>query len=139
MFPSELDAVDELAQEHYGLPLMQLPIGKAVTALRALAVDCIINDPKTAVIDAEDHSVVVTSSMDGPEAVETTFLKHFDESVPHSLRTSGRLVIDVISMADRGLMDAEPVQTYEIHSQARRAALNEVGALLHSYGERLVH
>jgi hypothetical protein len=59
--------------------------------------------------------------------------------VVQSLQTTGRLVIDVISMADRGHFDAVPSETYEIHSQARRQALGQVHDVLNDYAQTMAH
>ena len=109
LFQYEYHAFDDVAQYEYSEKLNGLTIGKAARILLANAVAPLIEISQTApntpeAIDAEL----------GVLAIETDLL--------HSIKNTGRILIDIMANDDDGQPDAKPVDTIEIIGDAWRAS-----------------
>lgn len=126
---SELEALNEVGTQKYGSPLLGLPIGKAGVLLAAFSL--ITTGPNTQV--EVDGQIAASATTDGQEVVDNAIDKlvapQFNEQVGIAIKESGRLVVRVFTNEALDRPGAEPAETFEILSNARKNAQAVVDSL----------
>lgn len=107
VYQSEYLSVNGMAMEIYGRKLPNLTIGKAASLLRAVAIAPLLE--------------ISEKLPDTPQAVDAGLeLFALETDLLHSIKTTGRITVDVMANDDAGQADAQPVETIEIIGDAWR-------------------
>lgn len=124
----ELDALDTIGMEQHGGRVEELPIGRAASLLRII----LLAGAEDAMIVDENSKVIASAEMDGPETVVNIAAKQYDPHFRRSVMEIGRVTVDVIDNAQIDKLDAVPVKSFEITSNAFKWARSVVDLHLNS-------